>query len=130
VLSLWIFLEGRDAWRQLNPGMPAAVVDGNLWRRKFRIGERSHRDTYELVVADLSVENSCTAYGAKPEQELRSLIADAKILCGLAVHFERSREAREGSENTARASLASKTVADADTARLAFDLNSQLAAGA
>jgi hypothetical protein len=129
VLSLRIFLEGRDARRQSNPGMPAAVVDGNLRRWKLRIGERSHRDTHGFVVADLGMENSRTAHGAKPEQELRSLIADAKILCGLAVHLERSREAREGSENTARASLASKTIADADAARLAFDLNSQLAAG-
>jgi hypothetical protein len=130
VLSWWIFLEGRGARRQLNPGMPAAVVDGNLWCWKFRIGERSHRDTHGLVVADLGVENSRTAHGAESEQELRSLIADAKILCGLAVHLERSREARECSENTARASLASKTIADTDAARLAFYLNSQLAAGA
>jgi hypothetical protein len=130
VLSWWIVLEGRGARRQLNPGVSAAVVDGNLRRWKFRIGERSHRDTNGRVVADLGVENSRTAHRTKPEQEPRSLIADAKILCGLAIYFERSREAREGSENTARASLASKTIADTDAARLAFDLNSQLAAGA
>jgi hypothetical protein len=130
VLSWWIFLEGRGARRQLNPGVPAAVVDGNLWRWKFRIGERSHGDTHGLVVPDLGVKDGRTAYGAKPEQELRSLIADAAILRGVTVHLERSREAREGSKNTARASLASKTIADADAARLAFDLNSQLAAGA
>ena len=110
--------------------MPAAVVDGNSWRWKLRIGERSHGDAHGLVVADLGVEDSRTAHGAEPEQKLRSLIADAKMFRGVTVHFERSGEAREGSENTARASLASKTIADADAARLAFDLNSQLAAGA
>jgi hypothetical protein len=101
-----------------------------VWRWKLRIGERSHGDAHGLVVADLGVENSRTAHGAKPEQELSSLIADAQILRGVTVHLERSREAREGSENTARASLASKTIADADATWLAFDLNSQLAAGA
>jgi hypothetical protein len=110
--------------------MPAAVVDGNLRCWKLRIGERSHGDTHGLVVADLGMKDGRTAHGAEPEQKLRSLIADAKILRGVTVHFERSSEAREGSENTACASLASKTIADADAARLAFDLNSQLAAGA
>jgi hypothetical protein len=110
--------------------MPAAVVDGNLWRWKLRIGKRSHGDTHGLVVADLSVEDSRTAHGAEPEQELRSLIADAEVFRGVTVHLERSREARERGEDAARATLASKTIADTNAARLAFDLNSQLAAGA
>jgi hypothetical protein len=130
VLSWWIFLESRGARRQLNPGVPAALVDGNLWRWELWIGKGSHGDTHGFVVADLGMKDGRTAHGAESEQKLRSLIADAKILRGVTVHVERSCEAREGSENTARASLASKTIADADAARLAFDLNSQLAAGA
>jgi hypothetical protein len=109
--------------------MPAAVVNRNLWRWKLRIGERSHGDTDGLIVTDFGMKDGRTAHGAEPEEKLRSLIADAKILRGVTVHFERSSEAREGSENTACALLASKTIADADAARLAFDLNTQLPAG-
>ena len=110
--------------------MPAAVVNRNSGSRKLRIGERSHGNTHGLVVAHFAVKDGRAAHRAEPEQELRSLIADAQILGGVTVHFERRREAREGGKDAARATLASEAIADADAARLAFDLNAQLAAGA
>jgi hypothetical protein len=96
----------------------------------LRIGECSHGHAHGLVVAHFGVKERRTAHGTEPEQELRSLVADAEIFRGVPVHLERRREAREGGEDAARASLASETIADADASRLAFDLNAQLAARA
>jgi formylglycine-generating enzyme required for sulfatase activity len=81
-------------------------------------------------MADLGVEDGRAAHRAEPEQELRALIADAEVFRGVAEDFERRREAGESSEDTAGASLAGEAVTHADAARLAFDLETQLAAGA
>jgi hypothetical protein len=110
--------------------MSAAVVDRNSWRWEVRIGERSHGDTHGLVAAHFRVEDIRAAHGAKPEQEFCPLISDPEILGGVAEHLERRRKARKSGEDAASSSLARKAIADADAARLAFDLNAQLSAGA
>jgi hypothetical protein len=96
----------------------------------LRVGERSHGDTHGLVVAHFRVEDIRTAHGTKPEQELRPLIADPEILCRVTENLERRRKARNSGEDAACSPLARKAIADADAARLAFDLNAKLAAGA
>jgi hypothetical protein len=66
------------AWRQLNPGMPAAVVDRDAGRRKVGIGEGADADR-PLLVAFLGVEDRGSADGAEAEPEAGALVAGAKV---------------------------------------------------
>ena len=110
--------------------MPAAVVDGNLWRWKVRVGKRAHRDAHRLAVAFLGVKDGRSTDWAEPEDEPRALIPSADIFGGGAEDFERRGEAGERREDTAGPLLARKAVANANPSRLAFHLNTQLSAGA
>ena len=109
--------------------MPAAVVDGNPWRRKARVGKRTDGDAHRPIVTSFGVEDRGSANRTKPEHESRSSIADTNVLRRSAKNVERGGEARECCENAAGPLLAREAVADANTSRLAFDFYTQLSAG-
>ena len=109
--------------------MPAAVVDGDPWRRKARIGECPNGDAHRRVVSFFGVEDRRSANRAEAEYELRSLISDANVFGGSSGDFERGGEACERREYAAGPLLAGKAVAYAHASRLALDLYAQLSAG-
>lgn len=127
--STGIFVERSGAWRQLNPCVSTAVVDGNPRRWKVRVSKRTHGDAHRLIVPVFGVEDGSPANWAEPEYELGSLIPDTNVFVGGTEYFERSREAGQCCEDTAGPLLASETVANANALWFAFDLNAQLSTG-
>jgi hypothetical protein len=81
-------------------------------------------------VTVFGVEDGSPTNRAEPEYKLGSLIPDAKVFGGGTEDFERSGEARQCREDTAGPLLAGEAVAEADSSRLTFDLNAELAARA
>ena len=128
--SSGIFIERLRAWRQLNPRVPTAVVDGNARRWKVRVSERANGNAHRLIVTVFGVEDGSPTNRAEPEYKLGSLIPDANIFGDGTEDFERSGEARQCCEDTAGPLLAGEAVAEADSSRLTFDLNAELAARA
>ena len=128
--SSGIFVERSRAWRQLNPRMPAALVDGKSRRWKARVSKRAHGDAHRLIVTIFGVEDGSPTNWAKPEYEPCSLIPDTDVFGGGTEDFERSREAGQCCEDTAGPLLAGEAVANANSTRFAIDLNAQLSAGA
>ena len=114
------------ACRQLYPRMPAAVVDRRLRRRKARVRERTHRDAHKPGFALLRVEEIRAAHRTKPEDEARALIAGAHVFGRRACNLVGSGETGQCSEDAASSPLASEAMTNADTARLALNLNAQL----
>jgi hypothetical protein len=130
VQSTGIFVERSRAWWQLNPWMPAALVDGKSRRWKARVSKRSHGYAHRLIVTLFGVEDSSPTDCAKPECEPCSAIPDADVFGGGTEDFERSREACQCCEDTAGPLLAREAVANANSTRFAFYLNAQLSARA
>ncbi len=128
--SRGILVERLRAWRQLNPRVPAALVDGKSRHRKLRVSKRAYGDAHGLIATLFGVEDGAPANWAKPEYEPGSLIPDTDVFGGGTEDFERSREACQCREDTAGPLLAGEAVANADSTRFAFDLNTQLSAGA
>src|ERR1700730_6793505 len=128
--SIGILLEGSRAWRQLNPRVPTAVVDGNLRCWKVRVSKRAHGDAHRLIVTFFGVEDGSPTDWAEPQYELGSLIPDTDVFRGGTEDFERSGEAGQCCKNTAGPLLAGEAVAKANSSWFAFDLNTQLSAGA
>ena len=126
--SRGILVERFSARRQLNPRVSTAVVDGNSRRRKVRIAQRTHGDGHRMIDAIFCMEDGSPAYRAEPEYEPGALITDTNIFGGSTEHFERSREAGQGCEDTAGPSLAGEAVANANSLWFAFDLNAELSA--
>jgi hypothetical protein len=75
------------------------------------------------MVTVFGVEDGRPTDWAEPEYELGSLIADTDVFGGRAEYFERSREAGQSCKDAAGPLLASKTIANANSSRAAFDLN-------
>ena len=125
-----ILVERCNACRHLYPGMPAALVKGQLWRGKIGIGERADGDANRFLVAFLRVEQGRSASRTKPEREHGTLVSDAHIFSGFAENAERRRKACQCCEDAAGPALACEAMANADRSWLAFDLNAQLSAGA
>jgi hypothetical protein len=121
---------GPCPWRELDPGMSAAVVDGVVGRRKAGIGEGADGDAHgRVLVAFFGVEQVGPADGAEAELESGAVVADADVLgCG-ADDLIGGGEGGERREDAAGPALAGNAVADADAERLALDLDAQLAAG-
>jgi hypothetical protein len=111
---------------QLNPRVPAAVIDGYSGRRKVWICKRAYGNAYGVITPFLSVENRGSADWAEPEPEPRSLISGADVFGGHAGNFERRCEPRESCEHTSGASLAGETVTNADASRFTLDLHAKL----
>jgi len=129
--SVRVLLMDLDPRRELHPGMPAAVVDRNLRRRKVGIIERSHGDSHgPVLVAFLGVEHGRAADRAEAESEPRALVAGAHVLRRCAMDRVGRGEAGERREHAPRPPLAGEAMADADAQRLAVDLDTQLAARA
>lgn len=122
-------MEGSRAWRQLNPRVPTAVVDGDLRCWKVRVSKRTHGDAHRLIVTFFGVEDGSPTDWAEPECELGSLIPDTDAFRGGTEDFERSGEAGQCCEDTAGPLLAGEAVAKANSSWFAFDLNTQLSAG-
>ena len=114
----------------MNPRVPAAVVDGNLRRWKLRVGKRTHAYAHRLSVSFFGVEDGSPTDWAEPEYELGSLIPDTDVFGRGTEDFERSRETGQCCEDAAGPLLAGEAVAKANSSRFAFDLNTQLSAGA
>ena len=127
--SCRIFVECGRAGRQLNPRVPAAVVDGNLGWRKGRVRKCTHGDTHRFRVTLLGMKDGRPTDWAEPEIEPGPLIAAANVVGCSTKDLERGREAGQGREDTAGPLLASEAVADANASWLAIDLNAQLPAG-
>jgi len=105
-----------------------AIVDRDPWRRKARVGKRTHGDAHGFLVTLFSVEDVGPADWAEPELEPGTLIAGADVFGGGTEDFERSRKARQCCEDTAGPLLAGEAVANANASWFAFDLNAQLSA--
>jgi len=122
---------GLDPRRQLHPGMPAAVVDRNLRRRKARVGKRANGDAHgRVLVAFLGVEHGRSANRAEAEPESGALVAGADVLgCGAMDRVGRC-EAGERRKHTTRLALTGEAMTNADFAWLAVNFDAQLAAGA
>ncbi len=120
-MSGGILFEGHGAGRQLDPGMPAAIVDGKLRGRKAGIGKSAYGDAHAVDFPFFGVEEVGPADGAETENELCPLIAGTHIFCGVAYDLVGSSEAGQGGEDAAGSLLASKAVANADSGRLALD---------
>jgi hypothetical protein len=117
------------AGRQADPGMAATVVDRTLGRRECRIRERTDRYGDPLIfVALLRMEHGRSADRTELEPELCTLIADAHELRGRTRYCVRRRETGKSGKYAPGAFLAGQTVADADSAGLTVDLNTELAA--
>jgi len=79
IRSSGVLVVGLDPPRRLHPGMPAAVVDRNLRRRKARVGKRANGDAHgRVLVAFLGVEHGRAADGAEAEPESGALVAGAE----------------------------------------------------
>src|SRR5688572_22079525 len=129
--SVRVLVVGPDAWRKLDPGVPAAVMDRDLRRGETRVGEGAHRDADRgLLVTLFGVEERRPADRAEPERESGSLIAHTRKLGGSARDSVRGGEAGQGRKDDSGSALAGQAVADADPDRLPLDLAAQLAAGA
>src|SRR5687767_4628175 len=122
-------VEGHGSRRQLNPGVPAAVVDRHERRRKRGIGKRTYGDGYRVVVPLFGVEDGRPADRTESEYELRPLVADANVLGCDPENRVRTGETGQGGEDASGPALAGEAVADADAVWLAFDLNAELSAG-
>ena len=128
---LWssgIFVERPRAGRQLNPRVPATVVNRNSRRRKVRVGKRTHGNTDRLIVTFFGVEDGRSADRAEPEYEPGSLIPDADVFGAGTEDFEWSREAGQCREDTTGPLLACETVTNANASWFTFDPNAQLSA--
>jgi hypothetical protein len=94
-----------------------------------RVGKRTDGDAHRIIVPFFAVEDRGPADRAEPESELGALIPDPNVFGGAAEDFERSGEARQRCEDAAGSLLTGEAVANADSARFAFDFNAQLSAG-
>ncbi len=124
----WIFAEDFYSRRQLYPRVSSAIVhrDGRRWKSCFR--KTSNSDAYRIVLADLCMEQVGTAYGTKPEDELRALIAGADIFGRLATYRIGRSKTCQRREHAARPALAGEAMTDAYTARFTLYLDTQLPA--
>lgn len=120
----WVFVVYPGAWRQLNPGMSAAVIDRSLRRRKARVGKGAHGDTYiRLLVTLFGMEHGCPTDRAEPECEPGSLVTDANVLrCGARDLVGRGKVGQSG-KDTARSTLAGEAVANADSEWFSLHFN-------
>ena len=110
--------------------MPAAVVDRILRRRKLGIGKRADRNADEgLLAAFLGVEQRGAADRAEAEREAAAMVADAHVFGRGAGDLVWCGVTGQRGEHAAGAALAGEAMADADAARLALNLDAQLAAG-
>src|SRR5580698_5352743 len=109
--------------------MPPPVVDGNARGREGGIGEGpdGDRDTH-IFLAVLGMEEVRPADRAEAEGEPRALVAGANIFGRLAEDPIGRGEAGQGGEDAAGSPLAGQAMTDADAARLALNLDAQLAA--
>jgi len=94
-----------------------------------RVGKRADGDAHGIVVTLFAVEDGGPADRAEPESELGAPISDSDVFGGSSEDFERSGEARQRCEDAAGSLLTGEAVANADSARFAFDFNAQLSAG-
>jgi hypothetical protein len=108
--------------------MPAAVVDGNCRRWKVRVGKGTHCDADSAIFADFGVEDGSPTNGAKPEDELGTLVPDTDVFGGVPKDLEGCVETGQCREHTAGPLLAGEAVADANAAWLALNSNPQLSA--
>ncbi len=130
IRSSGVLVVGLDPPRRLHPGMPAAVVDRNLRRRKARVGKRANGDAHgRVLVAFLGVEHGRSANRAEAEPESGALVAGADVLgCGA---MDRVGAAKLASAANQLPSGADRRGNDrADFAWLAVNFDAQLAAGA
>jgi hypothetical protein len=118
-----ISLERFRAWRQLNPRVPAAVVDGDLRRRKVWVSKRTHCDAHSSSVTVFGVEYGSPTDRAKPEYKLGSVIPDTNVFGGGAEDFERRGEAGQRREDSAGPLLAGEAMAEANPPWFAMDLD-------
>ena len=118
-----ILLERDGAGRQLNPRMPAAIVDGHLGRREAGVGKRADGDADAPAYPFFGVEQIGAADRAEAENEPGPLIAGADILGSRANDLVGSGKAGQGSEHAAGSLLASKAVAESDAGRRTLDFN-------
>jgi hypothetical protein len=108
--------------------VPAAVVDGNSRRWEVRVRKRTHSDTDSAIFADFRVEDGSPTNGAKPEDELGTLVSDTDVFGGVPKDLEGCVEAGQCREHTAGPLLAGEAVADANASWLALNSNPQLSA--
>src|ERR1700761_5918191 len=107
-----VFFIRRGPRRQLDPGVAAAVVDGDMRGRETGIGESAGRHAHRaLAETFFSVEEIGPADGAEAKAEMGARIAGAHVLARSAGNLERRREARQRGEDAAGAPLAREAVA-------------------
>jgi len=127
--SRGILVVNTDAERQGHPGMPPAMIDGDLRGRKIRIGKATDRHGYRArFMSFFGVEEIGAADGTEPESEARALIPSADIFGCDAAHLVMRPKACECGEDATGPALASETVAYTDAPRLAFKRDGQLTA--
>src|SRR5580658_1364861 len=110
--------------------MAAAVVDGGARRRKRGIGESADCDRDAAGDAFLGVEKVGPADRAEAKPERRALVADPHVVARSALDLVGLGEPCLGGEHAAGAPLAGETMAKAYGARLALNLDAELAADA
>ena len=94
--------------------MSSAFIDRVLRWGKVGIGEGAYGHRHVSVVAFFGMKHRAATDRAKPEAELRSMIADADEFRSGTHDLERSRVAGKRGEHATRALLASETVAYAN----------------
>src|SRR4029434_9017335 len=124
-----ILVERLRARRKLNPAMPAAVVNGNLRRRKVGIRESTNRDAHRFASALLAVKHGCPTDRAEPEDEPGTLVTVPNVFGGGTEDSVRGGKTGQRCKDATGPLLAREAVAKPDTAWLAFDLYAQLPAG-
>src|SRR5208282_5365332 len=107
----------------------ATIVNGNAGNRKRRVGKCADRHAHRAGFTVFGMKYGRPTDRTKPEDELRSLIADAQVLGRGPEDSERRGESREGSEDTAGPSLAREAMANAHAPWFSLDLDAQLPAG-
>jgi hypothetical protein len=110
--------------------MFSALVNRIFRRREIGVRKCTDRNQHDSVITFLRVEYIATTNRAKPESKRSSLItrtdkfrSDARNLVGGSISGKRG-------ENAPRSLLASKTVTNTTTQRLALNFNAELPAKA
>lgn len=94
----------------------------------MRVSKRAYGDANRVIVTVFGVEDGRSTNRAEPEYEPGPFIPDTGVLGGSTEYSERSGEASQCCEDTARPLLAGEAVTKANCTRFAFDLNAQLSA--
>ena len=116
---------------QRHPWMLARLPDGEGRRWKRGIGERTHGDRHDVRCRTRDVEDGRAALGTEVVRPRLPRVGDSNVFSRAAGGVNVvTREPRLEPERTPGPALASEAVADRDSHRLSFDLQTQLAAPA